>query len=143
MMGMSLKISAESECLYVTVTGEFSLEEAERTFLEILDAVAQHKHTKVLFDGRQILGQPTGMQRFYYGKYVAQAVADFPRRSGLRSPKFAYVLDEPVLDPRRFGENVAANRGMNVKAFDNLKDALEWLGVGPSNKPDAGGTQPE
>jgi hypothetical protein len=140
MMGMFLKISAESEYLYASVTGEFSLEEAERIFLEILNAAAQHKYKKVLFDGREISGEPTDMQRFYYGAYVARAVVDFTNRSGLPSPKFAYALEEPILDPRRFGENVAANRGMHVKAFDNLEDAMEWLGVGPSNKPDAGGT---
>jgi hypothetical protein len=134
-VGMSLKTSAEAECLYATVAGEFSLEEAEKTFLEILDAVAQHRYEKVLFDGREVSGKPTDMQRFYYGEFVARAVVDFTEQTGLPSPKFAYALEEPVLDPRRFGENVAANRGMHVRAFDNLEDALEWLGVGPSNKP--------
>jgi hypothetical protein len=52
----------------------------------------------------------------------------------LRSPAFAYVLKEPVLDPQRFGQTVAVNRGMNVKTFDNVEQARTWLGL-PSTKP--------
>jgi hypothetical protein len=55
-----------------------------------------------------------------------------------RTLQFAYVLQEPVLDPKRFAETVAVNRGMWAKAFDNLEDALGWLRRAPANKPDAG-----
>ena len=132
MIGMLLKIDPKPECLYATVTGHFSLEEATKTFLELLDAVAQHKSEKVLFDGREISGEVTAYQRFYYGDYVAGAVLALVDRSGMKPPDFAYVLKEPILDAGRFGELVAVNRGMRVKAFDNLEDALEWLGLRPS-----------
>jgi hypothetical protein len=42
-------------------------------------------------------------------------------------PRFAYVLEKPVLDPERLGETVARNRGMDVKAFDNIEEADRWL----------------
>ena len=64
---------------------------------------------------------------FTTGSFTADAVRKFRIDYSRRSPKFAYVLAPPVLDLDRFGEIVAVNRGMNVKAFDNLKDALEWL----------------
>jgi hypothetical protein len=137
-MGMILRISVRSGLLNVTATGEFSLEEAERTFLEILDAVAQHKTEKILFDGRKLTGEPEYIERFFYGKFVADMVARFRRRGVVRAPQFAYVLQEPVLDPRRFGETVAVNRGMWVKAFDNLDGALGWLRLAPTSKADAG-----
>jgi hypothetical protein len=66
MMGMNLEIHSESELLHVHAMGRFSLEEAKRTFLEILEAVAQHKVKKVLFDGRRLTGEPEAMERFYY-----------------------------------------------------------------------------
>ena len=72
------------------------------------------------------------------GEFAAQTVADFAERGVSRATKFAYVLREPVLDPQRFGETVAVNRGMFVKAFDSPEDALQWLGIAPANKPDAG-----
>jgi hypothetical protein len=94
----------------------------------MLGAVAAHKSEKVLFDGRALTGAPTFIQRFYYGEFAAEAVKQFVVDHSHRSaPQFAYVLKPPILDPDRFGEIVAVNRGMTVKAFDNLKDALEWI----------------
>jgi hypothetical protein len=118
--------------------GEFSLKEAKRSFLEMLDAVARYKVKKVLFDGRSITGNPETMERFYYGEFAAKAVIEYSDRGVARTTQFAYVLEYPVLDPGRFGETVAVNRGMHVKVFDNLEDALEWLGIAPADKPDAG-----
>jgi hypothetical protein len=137
-MNMKLDICPESGFLRVGATGEFSSEEASRTFLEMLEAVALHKVRKVLFDGRGLVGDPMTMERFYYGEFAARAIAEFFRRGNMRSTQFGYVLKEPLLDPERFGENVAVNRGMFVKAFDNLPDALGWLGILPANKPEAG-----
>ena len=104
----------------------------------MLEAVARDKVKKVLFDGRTITGEPETMERFYYGKFAAQAVEEFSDRGVSCATQFAYLLKEPVLEPRRFGETVAVNRGMFVKAFDNLECALGWLGITPASKPDAG-----
>ena len=139
MMSMKLEVCPESGFLRVDAVGEFSLGEAKRTFLELLEAVARHKVGKVLFDGRGLAGEPKTIERFFYGEFVARAVAEFADRGMLsRSTQFGYVLEEPVLDKRRFAETVAVNRGMFVKTFDNLQDALGWLGILPANKPDAG-----
>jgi hypothetical protein len=138
-MGMLLSICAESGWLRVIATGEFSLAEAERTFLEILDAVARHQTEKILLDGRALQGDPNTIQRFLYGEFAAHTVARYIRERGVsRAAQFAYVLQEPVLDSQRFGEIVAVNRGMWVKAFDNLADALGWLRCAPATKPEAG-----
>ena len=107
------------------------MREAQRTFLELLEAVARHKVRKVLFDGRRIAGAPKNIERFYYGTFVADAVLTFEHPDFHRGTMFAYVLKEPVLDPQKLGEMVAVNRGMNVRAFDNPEDALGWLGVAP------------
>lgn len=104
----------------------------------MLEAVARHKADKVLFDGRRLTGKPGDMDRFLYGKFAAQSVKSFADRGVSPGTLFAYVLEEPVLDARRFGETVATNRGMYVKAFDNLEDAFGWLAVPPPNKTDAG-----
>ncbi len=78
------------------------------------------------------MGDPALVERFYYGEFAAQAVERLRERASCdKNPQFAYVLHEPVLDPLRFGETVAANRGMFVKAFDNLDEAVAWLGLAP------------
>jgi hypothetical protein len=140
-MSMRLTISAESGFLRVNVTGNFSLAEAQRTFIEILEAVARSTVEKVLFDGRGIAGNPETMERFYYGEFVAQALHRFTAHGVSSGTRFAYVLQEPVRDPERFGETVAVNRGMVVQTFDNDQDALGWLRMPPANKPTAGGAK--
>jgi hypothetical protein len=124
---MFLSMTAESELFRAVITGTFSSQAARKNFLEILNAVARHRSEKVLLDGRQLTGEPTAINRFYYGEFVAEAVRKF--RISHNEPRFAYVLEPPVLHPLRIGETAAVNRGMNVKAFDNIEDALRWLGV--------------
>jgi hypothetical protein len=92
----------------------------------------------VLLDGRELAGNPRFMERFYYGEFAAETVAKFKARGVSSATKFAYVLKVPILDPWRFGETVAVNRGMHVKTFENLPDALGWLGISPADNPDAG-----
>jgi len=131
-MSMYLEIHAEPDLLIVETKGTFSLDEAKRTFREMLEAVALHRTTRVLVDGRTLQGQPEAMERFYYGEFAARTVREFSGQGVSPATRFAYMLKEPVLDPKRLGENVAVNRGMVVKMFDNHKDALEWLSAGPA-----------
>jgi hypothetical protein len=136
-MGIMLKISAESGFLRINALGNFSLEEAKRTFIEILGAVARSKVEKVLIDGRGVAGDPEVMERFYYGEFVAENVGRFTAHGVSSSTRFAYLLDEPMRDPGRFRENVAVNRGVFLQTFDNDQDALAWLLKSPANKPAA------
>lgn len=127
-MSMNIQLTYDSGLLRVTTTGRFSITEAKRTFLEIIDAIKKYSAKTVLLDGREITGKPDIMERFYYGEFAAQAVMNYvihDRPS--HSPVFAYVLRPPVLDPNRFGETVALNRGMVVKTFETLEDATSWL----------------
>jgi hypothetical protein len=124
---MTQGLTAESDYLYVTANGTFSLDEAQRSFLEMLESLARFKLTKVLFDGRMLVGEPQMIERFYYGEFAARSVASFASRGVSVATRFAYVLVEPMLDPERFGETVAVNRGLRVRAFDNLEAARAWL----------------
>jgi hypothetical protein len=133
-MAMLLELRPASGYLHVGARGEFSLPEAQQTFLDMLEAVAQHQVQKVLFDGRSLTGEPRTIERFYYGTFAAEAVVQCKAREVSPATQFAYVLQAPVLDPQRFGETVAVNRGMFVQAFDNLDDALRWLGIAPANQ---------
>ena len=125
-------MTAEGELLRVVAAGPFSHSSARENFLEILVAVAEHRSSKVLVDARQMTGEPTALFRFLYGQFVGLAVGRF--RMKHYDPQFAYVAEPPLLDPARLGERAAVSRGMNVKAFDNVEDALRWLGVEPSDK---------
>lgn len=40
---------------------------------------------------------------------------------------FAVVGDEPIIDPERFGETVAVNRGVLGKVFTDIDEAVAWV----------------
>ena len=122
------RISAEAGLLRAIVAGDFSIDEAKKGFVEILDTAGRHRTKKILVDGREVKGEPELIHRFIYSTFAAGEVAKYVVEHRVGSPQFAYVLREPVLDPQRFGETVAVNRGMRIKVFDNLEEALNWLG---------------
>ena len=135
-MSLLQEIHFESGLLKVDVRGEFSLEEAKRAFLEKLEAVVRYQAKKVLVDGRNVKGNPGAFERFWYGEFAAQETMRLVKEHGI-VPRFAYVVDEPIRDPRRFAETVAVNRGMKMKVFETSEDAFEWLELTPTEKPDA------
>src|SRR5262245_55757117 len=137
-MSMVQEISDKPGLVHVNAQGLFSLDEAKKLFVEMLEIVAQHKAEKVLIDGRKLTGEPKTMERFYYGEFAAQTVASFATRGVSPATHFAYVLDERMRDPDRFGEVVALNRGMLVKTFDRVEDALKWLRLATAENQGAG-----
>ena len=92
----------------------------------MLGAVAQYKAEKILFDGRNVKGNPEDMERFYYGEFAARETQRIVVEHKI-VPRFAYVMHEPLRDKTRLGETVAVNRGMNVKTFETPEDAIAWL----------------
>mgnify|MGYP003351769255 FL=1 len=68
-MSMRTFIHVEPNLLTAVVTGKFLLKEAQTSFIEVLEAIAQHRLNKVLFDGRELIGRPQTMERFYYSKF--------------------------------------------------------------------------
>jgi hypothetical protein len=120
------RVQLEQGVFNAVVVGEFELALAQSQFIQLLDEAVQSGATKVLIDGRQITGNPSGFQRFLYGEFAAWATLDVMKQHNIRL-KFAYVIHAPLRDPERFGETVAVNRGMNVKTFEDTNAALQWL----------------
>jgi len=126
---MTVKTTPRGTVLHVTAKGSFTLDSAMQTFIDVVRAVDLHKSELILFDARDLTGEPSIIERFYYGEFAADAVMrPGENRAPLRNPQFAYVMMPPILDPSRLGETVAINRGMNVRAFENMVDAVAWLG---------------
>ncbi len=126
-MGMTLKTQSETDLLRVTLGGEFTMPEAKQTFLQILDAAAQANARRILVDGREVRGTLSTVERYELGEFVALATLDRVSSGAIAFPRIACVLVEPVLDPQRFGEMVARNRGAQLSVFANIDDAVAWL----------------
>jgi hypothetical protein len=131
---MKLEMKVEPKYLYGRLSEEFSLEDAKTAFLALMDAVAENKCISVLVDGRGVAGNIRVLERFLYGEFVANTVQKYQHRLSC-NPRFAYVLEPPILDPQKLGETVARNRGMAVKTFDRLPDALEFIEFVPTDGP--------
>jgi hypothetical protein len=71
-------------------------------------------------------GKPGDFERFLYGDFVAKTTLEMMREYNI-SLRFAYVIHEPLRDPKRFGEKVAVDRGMDVKVFEDPNEAIQWL----------------
>lgn len=119
-------VQVEQGVCNAVVVGEFELTLAEQQFMQLLNEVVHKDATKVLIDGRQVTGHPSPFERFLYGTFVACASLELLQRHNARL-KFAYIIPNPLLDPGRFAESVAVNRGMYVKAFHDENEAREWL----------------
>ena len=133
-MSIRQQMRFESGLLTVEASGEFSLEEATRAFVEMLDAVAQYRAEKVLLDGRNVKGEPREFERFLYGEFAAQGTRTLVKEYRF-VPRFAYVLQEPLRDPDRYGETVAVNRGMHIRVCNTPEEAFQWLGLSPGKTP--------
>ena len=135
-MSLVQQMHFQAGVLHVEATGAFTLDEAKRAFLQMLGFVAQYQAKKVLLDGRAVTGKPGDWERFCYGQFAAKETMMMFNQSGI-APKFAYVIEEPLRDPHRFGETIAVNRGMNVRVFERLEEAFEWLAFTPTTKREA------
>lgn len=116
---MSLNISLEehSKFLRVEISGEWT-EEGMRHYIDAShDEAEKYKVTKLLFDCRNLFAPKSEMLRFHAGKHVSE-VLNYPY-------KIAAIVKKEIYN--KFAENVALNRGANVKVFFQEKEAIKWL----------------
>ena len=124
-MSYELKMQARGDTLHVRVTGPRTRQVVLEIAREIFTACAEKKTSKVLTDVRELEGRlPTG------DAYDIPA-AEFPRLwpSGAVS-RVAVVDLEEFASQYRFFENVARNRGFDIRFFGNYDDAIDWLDSG-------------
>ena len=69
----------ESGLLSVEASGDFSLE--NRHFWAYLRLLPTIRPEKILFDGRNVIGKPGDMERFYYGEFAATEIAQALERT--------------------------------------------------------------
>ena len=129
-MTSRLHVEHRDSYLYARAAGPSELAAAKEFFQQILSACKKHNISNVLYDCRLAEGAFSTMERYNYGAYIADAI----RKSGV-VPRFAYVGTEQHIDPDRFGETVAVNRGVVLKVTTDLCEALDWLGVEDSQMP--------
>jgi hypothetical protein len=123
-----IAIEQRAKYLYVTVTGDNTVETIARYMAEIRAACVRLRMPKVLVVGN-LIGPGVSMLDLY--KVVA-AASDDSAGFGLRA---AYVELNPVRSDAnmQMAENVALTRGIPVRTFRDIEKAEAWLLEEPSS----------
>ena len=118
----ALSILDKDSYLLFEFFGEFSIEAGKQCVDRMAEACAKRDRSKVLLDCRKMTGNMPVFERFKVAEYGAT------KRD--RIERLALLNREDVVLPDNFVENVATNRGMDMKVFTDLEEAIRWL-----NKP--------
>ena len=122
---MAIESRAEIQNSYVhfLCKGQFEKKEMQAAFREAFEIAGHNNLNLILVDGFGLYGNPPTMfERFEMGEHVAELCRNFGK-----PVRIAFAAEIPIVDPRRFGEMVARNRGANGKVFTDLGEAKEWL----------------
>lgn len=122
---MEASFETKDEYILITAQGRASVTDASRILMSFVKTYSTSPIYKLLCDMRTVTGSNIEdglMPRFQYGALIAKLL---PRRY-----KLVLLMTERQIDKQRFGENVIANRGVQVKVTTDLNEALAWLEIG-------------
>ena len=123
-----LEVEPRVGYLYITLTGGLSLAAAQSAFGELLAAAARQGQPKILIDCSRVHGDWTPADRYAFGAFLATEVqrmaGQFPS-----FPRIAIYAVAPLMDPSRYTQTVATNRGAELRASDSMQELTSWLGV--------------
>lgn len=121
-------ISVELTYVCAFLIGENSLTDLKLQFLEILKCAEQSEIGKIIIDGRKLEVALSVIDIFMFGVFIAEEVLKI-KWPGTSLPKIAFVYGPLLFDSQKFEDTVAHNRGADVKTFNNMADAANWLGL--------------
>ena len=133
-MTLTIDIESRKHYLVATVSGQYSLRGAQEAYDRAIKAALPLGHTRILIDARGITGAPSQDERYALGLFVATEQRLLAARTPPCFLQVAVYGHQPLVDPNRFGETVALNRGAKLKVSERLDEALAWLGVTPEGR---------
>jgi hypothetical protein len=119
-------VSIKHNYILVIADGAYDQEEAKKMFIDVAEIAKQKKLYKILFDARKVIGNISTMDRHELGVLLAQLTLD---KNEVKTLRVTIVGTEPTVDPKRFAETVAVNRGAILKVCTDYNEAVEWLGI--------------
>ena len=114
----SVRISWEGVRLTVHSAGDCEVAWVLALIDRVADAATSTPTRSVLVDVTALQVTLTDLDRYNIGMQVARRWRGVP---------YAMVAAPEVVDPRRFGEMVARNRGVHGQVFTDRAEALRWL----------------
>ena len=126
---MEVKFDSRTDCVFATITGPMAPERLLPIFYKIIDTAIERGLVPILIDFSASSGMLATSERFNLAESAATYFLSKPRTI---RPNIAIVGKPPLIDG--FGATVASNRGLNAKAFSDVPQALDWLGVPQANR---------
>lgn len=132
-----MQVVHHDDYLEFIASGTFELEDAKRAFAILMDECARVRPPRMLIDARRLaVPNPISLrERFDFTVFAVRLAIDLRARK-LGHIATAFLGTAEHIDPSRFGETVAANRGIRVHPTTDETDALTWLGVDASDRQD-------
>jgi hypothetical protein len=113
----------KGEYLLAEARESYSFEHFRSMIHEVAKFCSEDGLHKVVVDLRDSEGDPSTIDRYLLGNEIAAVWQYRVRGAGVAGKQSINFLME----------NVAVNRGANVKAFSDMQAALAWLGVIAAN----------
>jgi hypothetical protein len=114
-----LRIIQKDAYVRFDYTGEFSQAAGKQCIDAMVEACRWLKISKALLDCRKMTGEIEILEGFMVAQYGG-------KMRGFLT-KTALVGREDQMFPDNFVENVAVNRGVNLKIFTDIEEAIAWL----------------
>ena len=114
-------IKVIDQCAFCRPEGAATLEEAVVFVEQAITHTREAGVPRLLFNSLQLSGirSPSLPERYFISRRLAGIAQE--------RLQMALVIQTYLIDPEKFGIQVARNAGMNAGVFDNEPEALAWL----------------
>ncbi len=119
-MPYAITVDREEDYIGVQVFGRLSLEEVNELMAKTSDIRQNHGLDRILSDHRGVTDLPGIADLYKLGKSLAEEL--------FHGAKLA-VIGGALQNDEEFAEDVAVNRGVDVRLFHEEQAAREWLGL--------------
>ena len=119
-MPVNLKVINTKDFIITTATGTLDFAASKQALLDILSHIKQPGEYDVLVDTREAESLLSINNLYQLGEALASAPM-------LRRSRICLLAPTGDIDKVDFFETVAANRGVQIKAFTDFEQAIAWL----------------
>ena len=129
---MEIDIENRKSYLYIKVSGNVSLtspsgwQEVKSVRGEIIEKIIKNRIYAILFDCRECSVKLSTLGRFLFATIVAEENEKLVKAQ-IPPLKITFVVNKYLIDPGKFGEKVAHDRGLNGLVTDNIHEAMRWI----------------
>jgi hypothetical protein len=122
-MNVAFDITTEKDHTFIRTEGHISsLEEHIELIVKLYSEVVRLGLKRILVDDSKVRYVNRIWDTFQFGEYLTRLLT-----GDLHYFTMAVSVNPDSVDIARFFETVCINRGINVRIFDNLDSAKNWL----------------